>query len=51
VKRCSYQGKRKFHTKADAEIFQARRVEKLRVYECPYCGFWHLTSSRRKAAA
>ena len=40
-------GKKKYH-KRDAETARNFRIqdgeEFLRIYQCPYCNFWHLTS-------
>ena len=44
--------KRRFHTQEQAEhgaehSWKKRRV-RMKVYECPVCGGWHMTHKRRR---
>lgn len=35
-------------SRADAQR-EARKGPKLRIYQCPHCGHWHLTSKTKSA--
>jgi hypothetical protein len=53
VKRCRYQGKRKYHSQYDAIMAAANKPwwNRMRPYLCPHCGFWHLTSQPKRTGA
>lgn len=53
MKRCPYQGKKKYHTQLDAVLSSRNRPwwNRMRPYECPHCGFWHLTSQPKSGGA
>lgn len=47
-RKAGYQNARAAHQAAN--VYEERRGEPLRVYRCPFCTRWHLTSKEGAAA-
>ena len=49
---CSHGPKRQYHARRDAKL-AAKRMKQFgfrnRVYQCPNCGHWHLTTKEKRA--
>lgn len=50
TKLCGFGGKRCFTGRKDARAATRSAGNRMRIYLCPHCHYWHVTSMSRKAS-